>query len=160
MSFSTFKQRFRILLLALLLTYALISGISLLYVGIHPDTKTVLGFSPPRALYFPPPKNYVSKWEHDITALKEKLPAGQTRLSYLSDADLFPGSASPDQYVFYYLAQYSLAPIFIDMGSKNEWIILYTSEPKPGAWLDEHLQSYTIESIGYRFFLIHQTTGQ
>ena len=160
MSFPLLKQRFRIFILALLLVYAFTSGISLLYFGINPDMHAIFGFLPPKALYFPPPQNYVSKWEHDITSLDEKIPAGQTRLGYLSDWDLLPDSASPDQYVFYYLTQYSLAPIFIDRGIENEWIILYTSVPKPKAWLDDHLQLYTIEAAGYRFFLIHKTMSK
>ena len=161
MSFPVFKQRFRIFFLAFLLVYAFVSGINLFYAGLNPETKGFFGFMPPKALYFPPPQNYVTKWEHDIVSLMEKIPAGQARLSYLSDSNLTPASASPDQYIFYYLTQYSHAPTFIDTGLKNEWIILYTSVPKPKTWLDAHLKSsYTIESAGYRFFLIHQTASK
>jgi hypothetical protein len=161
MSFIVFKQRLRIFFFVFLLVYAFFFGINLFYAGLDPEMKGILGFLPPKALYFPPPQNYVTKWEHDIIPLKEKIPAGQARLGYLADSDLKPDSASQDQYIFYDLTQYSLAPIIIDKGMKNEWIILYTSEPKPKAWLDAHLQSpYTIESAGYRFFLIHQTAGK
>jgi len=160
MSFIVFKQRLKIFFLFFLLVYAFVSGINLLYAGLDPETKGIFGFLPPKALYFPPPQNYVTKWEHDIIPLMGKLPVGQTRLSYLSDSNLKPDSASPDQYIFYYLTQYSLAPTFIDTNMKNEWIILYTSEPKPKAWLDAHLRAYTIESAGYRFFLIHQTASK
>ena len=160
MFFPLVKQCLRILFLVFLLAYAFFAGINLFYAGLNPETKGFFGFMPPKALYFPPPQNYVTKWEHDIIPLKEKIPAGQARLSYLADWDLKPDSASSDQYIFYYLTQYSLAPTFIDTNMKNEWIILYTSEPKPKAWLDAHLRAYTIESAGYRFFLIHQTASK
>ena len=160
MSFVNFKQRFGIFFLGLLAVYALGFGIYGFYYGLNPDSVGIFGPLPQKALYSPAPQNYVTKWEHDIASLKEKIPAGQTHLGYLADWDLHPDSASPDQYVFYYLTQYSLAPIWIDRGIENEWIILYTSDPKPYAWLDAHLPAHTIESVGYRFFLIHQTLGK
>jgi hypothetical protein len=160
MSFPILKQRFKKFFLVLLLVYAFVFGIYAFYIGVNPDTNGIFGFLPPIALYFPPPKNYVTKWEHDIVSLKEKIPAGQARLGYLADWNLYPDSYSPDQYVFYYLTQYSLAPIWIDTGIKNEWIILYTKETNPKAWLDANLGAYTIESVGYRFFLIHLTMSK
>jgi len=159
MSFSSLKQRFRIIFLAVMLAYGFAFCIYVFYLGINPEAKDIFGFLPSTKLYNPPPKNYVTKWEHDIVSLKEKLPAGQTRLGYLADWDIYP-DPSPDQYVFYYLTQYSLAPLWIDRGIKNEWIILYTSQEKPKAWLDAHLKSYTIQPAGFRFFLIHQTTSK
>ena len=156
LSISNLSSRIKIFTFFLLIVYAFVSGIYGYYSSIFPVVANLSKFLPKDALYSLPPKDYVTKWEHDIQSLKEKLPLEQVRMGYLADWDIHPDTASPDQYIFYYLAQYSLAPIWIDRGLEHEWIVLYTSDPNPKDWLDSHLKPYTIENAGHRFFLIHQ----
>lgn len=150
------KILFKRIFLGLLLGYAFFSSTAFLFKNLYPKSAERLATIPFSKLYGVPPTDYVSKWERNIVALKKKLPAHQMEFNYLSADPYVPEQS----YIFFLLTQYSLAPAVFNEGNDQEWIILYTQNDDPKAWLDTRLQNYTLEYVGYRFYIIHQIMGK
>lgn len=106
-----------------------------------------------------PDNNSVDKWERRLRPLKDLLPEDIELVGYVADWDI-PASGYNliDQDAEYVLTQYALAPIMVQPGLEQEWIIGNFLHPGFEAWLDRSLPSYEIRSLGFGIFLIHRTS--
>lgn len=95
-----------------------------------------------------PASDYVSAWENKMSAVQRRLPAGVKVIGYFSEADILPGPASPDDYIEYYLTQYSLAPRIVQRGAAGEWRIVNSAAPQTAAWLKNQAPGCRAEKIG------------
>jgi len=96
----------------------------------------------------PPARDYVSAWEAKMSAVSRRLPAGVTTLGYFSEADILPGPAAPDDYIEYYLTQYSLAPRLVQRGTVSAWNLVNSTAPETDAWLKNSLPACRAEKLG------------
>jgi len=102
-----------------------------------------------------PSDEMVSKWEDRLQALREALPSGQTQVGYVDDAALSGDPSQLDGNEFQ-LMQYSLAPVALQNGLEQEWIIgNFRSDENLEAWLTEQLGAYELQGFGFGLYLIH-----
>ncbi|NCP85817.1 MAG: hypothetical protein CO094_11005 [Anaerolineae bacterium CG_4_9_14_3_um_filter_57_17] len=95
-----------------------------------------------------PPSDYVSAWDAKMSAVSRRLPAGVTQVGYFSEADILPGAPAPDDYIEYYLTQYSLAPRIVQRGAADGWVIVNSAAPQTADWLQSHLPGCRAEKLG------------
>ena len=93
-------------------------GLSLV-VAYHNTLSAMAAWNPEQ-----PDNNSVDRWEKRMQPVRNNLPEGITLVGYAADWDI-PGSEyNPiDQDAEYVLTQYSLAPIMVQPGLEQEWII-------------------------------------
>lgn len=97
----------------------------------------------------------VTKWEDRLQALREALPDGVTKVGYVDDASLSGDMSQLDANEFQ-LMQYSVAPVSIQMGYGQEWIIgNFNNDDNLNAWLIGHLGAHEIQEFGFGLYLIH-----
>jgi len=97
----------------------------------------------------------VSKWDDRIQPLQEALPSGLEQVGYMDNSIISGDSASFDVHEFQ-LMQYSLAPIPLQMGIDQEWIVgNFNDDGSIEPWLDEHFGTYDIQGFGFGLYLIH-----
>lgn len=106
-----------------------------------------------------PNNNPVDKWEKRVRPIRELLPKDVNLVGYVADWDI-PDSGYNliDQDAEYVLTQYALAPIMVQPGLEQEWIIGNFIHPGYEVWLDRSLPSYEIRSLGFGMYLIHRTS--
>ncbi|GAB4483331.1 MAG: hypothetical protein OHK0031_06510 [Anaerolineales bacterium] len=95
-----------------------------------------------------PAEDYVSAWEKKMSAVASRLPADVTVVGYLSEADILPGPAAPDDYIEYYLTQYSLTPRLVQRGAASAWVIVNSAAPETAAWLKNQLPGCRAKKLG------------
>ena len=106
-----------------------------------------------------PDNNPVDRWEKRIQPVRNHLPEDITLVGYVADWDIPDLEYNPiDQDAEYVLTQYALAPIMVQPGLEQEWIIGNFIHPGFESWLDQSLPSYEIKSLGFGIFLIHRTS--
>lgn len=105
-----------------------------------------------------PTNEMVSKWDSRIQSLRDILPPNITRIGYIETAmilnqdNLFNDFDGEE----FFLMQYSLAPVALDIGTNQEWIVgNFNNKVDFQPWLDEKLGNYEIQTIGYSLYLIH-----
>lgn len=96
----------------------------------------------------PPPADYVSAWEAKMSLLSRRLPAEAAQVGYFSEADILPGPPAPDDYIEYYLTQYSLAPRLLQRGLRQGWVIVNSAAPETAAWIEAQLPGCRAEKLG------------
>ncbi len=102
-----------------------------------------------------PSDEMVSKWEDRLPALREALPSGLTQVGYVDDSALSGDPSQLDGNEFQ-LMQYSLAPVALQNGIKQEWIVgNFRSDENLEGWLTEQLGAYELQSFGFGLYLIH-----
>ena len=89
----------------------------------------------------------VSLWESRMAPLKAKIPAGVTRVGYVTE-DV--------QYNEYYLTQYALIPLVLERGQGPEWMVANDSGRNVLRLLNGETSAYEIESFGFGLYLIHR----
>lgn len=99
--------------------------------------------------------DFVSEWENRLARLKEELPASIESIGYIGDWDI--SGFDKDAYIEYILSQYTLAPIRLERGVGQEWIIANSNSPKFMEWLSSQIKKpYTYKYFGKGIYLIHQ----
>lgn len=100
----------------------------------------------------------VSLWEQRMKAVRRALPPSVERIGYLEAADVPQAQSDPEKSEFF-MTQYSLAPVVVSKGLEYEWILgnfgSALSDPAIRSRLDEELESYTIQDLGFGLHLIH-----
>jgi hypothetical protein len=97
----------------------------------------------------------VSKWEDRLQALREALPPGVSQVGYVDDAALLGDASSLDVNEFQ-LMQYSVAPVALQLGVKQEWIIGNFNEDEGlETWLNEKIGQHETQGFGFGLYLIH-----
>lgn len=105
-----------------------------------------------------PGNNPVDRWEKRLQPVRNHLPEDITLVGYAADWDIPDSEFNPiDQDAEYVLTQYAMAPIMVQPGLEQEWIIGNFLHPGFEAWLDRSLPSYEIKSLGFGIYLIHRT---
>jgi len=141
--FNLLQLRIKQALSVLLLIFALVFGL--------------VGLSDPAfAGYMIPESDYVTSWENKIAPMKDMLPDDLGSIGYISDATIQPDQPASDDYIEYYLTQYSLAPIFVQRSIEFDWIIVNSQHPDMQIWLDKSIGSYTLQEIGGGLFLLER----
>ena len=106
-----------------------------------------------------PDNNPVDRWEKRIQPVRNHLPEDIRLVGYAADWDIPDSEFNPiDQDAEYVLTQYALAPIMVQPGLEQEWIIGNFLHPGFEAWLDQSLPPYEIKSLGFGIYLIHRTS--
>jgi len=101
--------------------------------------------------------DFVSGWEKRMEKVKKRLPDDVALIGYVADSDLPGVEVNPiDQDNEYMLSQYSLIPIKVVPGLEAEWILGNFTVPDFQTWLDQSLDEYEIENLGYGIYLIHR----
>jgi hypothetical protein len=121
-------------------------------------------------------KNEVVIWENRLHSIKQELPGDVSRVGYLAEWD-FPENQLPPglerngyttewdlplQYRQigalneFRLTKYVLAPIIVEQGSDDAWIIGNFSESRFKPWLQDTIGTYEIKEIGGGIYLIHR----
>jgi len=107
--------------------------------------------------FFDPANDMVSGWEEHMKLVREALPADVYEAGYLEKTDLPDSQALHDPAEFF-LTQYGVAPVVLVEGFGPEWIIgnfggasIKRIEP----WLQEELGQFTIQSLGFGIYVIH-----
>ena len=102
-----------------------------------------------------PSDEMVSKWEDRLQALREALPAGVSQVGYVDDAALSGDPSQLDGNEFQ-LMQYSVAPVALQNGLEQEWIIgNFRSDENLDGWLTEQLGAYELQGFGFGLYLIY-----
>ncbi len=98
----------------------------------------------------------VAQWDARLQPLRDALPSGLDRVGYLDKAiildrlELFDGEE-------FFLMQYSVAPIALEIGIRQPWIIAnFDRDTDFQGWLDERIERYEIQSFGFGLYLIHR----
>jgi len=104
--------------------------------------------------------NSVTKWEKRIKSVLDYIPQDVKVVGYVADWDL-PGVQYDlvDQDAEYVLTQYTLAPLMIQPGFEQEWIIGNFVEAGFQEWLDENLDDYEFINFGRGIYLIHRLSS-
>ncbi len=106
-----------------------------------------------------PDNNPVDRWEKRLRPVRNHLPEDITLVGYVADWDIPDSEYNPiDQDAEYVLTQYAMAPIMVQPGLEQEWIIGNFLHPGYEAWLDRSLPSYEIKSLGFGIYVIHRTS--
>lgn len=128
-------------------------GLSL-FVAYRNTSSAVAAWDPEQ-----PHNNPVERWEKRIQPVRNHLPEDITLVGYVADWDIPNSEYNPiDQDAEYVLTQYALAPIMVQPGLEQEWIIGNFLHPGFEEWLDQSLPSYEIKSLGFGIYLIHRTS--
>jgi hypothetical protein len=89
----------------------------------------------------------ISLWESRMAPIKAKIPAGVTRVGYVTE-DV--------QYNEYYLTQYALIPLVLERSQSPEWLVANDSGRNVLRLLNGETSAYEIESFGFGLYLIHR----
>lgn len=128
-------------------------GLSL-FVAYHTTASAIAAWDPEQ-----PDNNPVDRWEKRIQPVRNHLPKDINLVGYAADWDIPDSEFNPiDQDAEYVLTQYALAPIMVQPGLEQEWIIGNFLHPGFEAWLDQSLPSYEIKNLGFGIYLIHRTS--
>jgi hypothetical protein len=100
----------------------------------------------------------LSPWEERMKLVRWALPPGVYSVGYLEGADVPDANADPEKSEFF-MTQYGIAPVVLVKGYDHEWILGNFGSALPlksiKARLDEKLDEYTIQSLGFGLYLIH-----
>lgn len=98
----------------------------------------------------------VMKWEPRIQPLRDSLPKDIDQIGYLDQSFIIKDIAPFDHEEFY-LMQYSIAPVALEIGFEQPWIIgNFDDDADLQSWLDENIGWYEIRSFGFGLYLIHK----
>jgi hypothetical protein len=100
-----------------------------------------------------PSNEMVSKWDERVGALREALPSGVSQVGYVDDSFT---SGSPLDGSEFQLMQYSVAPVALQMGVKQEWIVGNINDDENlEAWLTDTIGQHEVQEFGFGLYLIH-----
>ena len=101
----------------------------------------------------------VTSWDAHMALLHAALPSDITVASYLEGSSLDSSIPGPDVAEFV-LTQYALAPVALQEGAEQDWIIgNFGSKLTPAkikSILEPKLGSYTSQDFGFGIYLIHR----
>jgi hypothetical protein len=106
-----------------------------------------------------PAAQMIPTWEKRIQSIRDFLPPEVTIVGYVeksmvtAQADISPAFDSEE----FFLMQYSLAPVVLDLGIEQPWIVgNFDNDTDFRPWLDENIGNYEIQNFGYSLYLIHK----
>jgi hypothetical protein len=100
----------------------------------------------------------VSSWDKRLAGVRTDLPADVKAVGYVGDWDIMPAS----DYIYaneeteFVLTQYALAPVIVDRGDKDQWVILNLTPKAYAVWIKTQPQNIKITDYGLRIFLVHK----
>lgn len=98
----------------------------------------------------------VSRWDERIQPLREALPADLHQVGYV-DNSLILDDRSAFDVEEYFLMQYSVAPVAMQLGIEHEWIIgNFDKDSGYQSWLDAQIGTYEIQYFGFDLYLIRR----
>lgn len=107
-------------------------------------------------------EDMVSPWDERMKKMREALPPDVFVIGYLEQSNIPESQATYDSAEFF-LTQYGMAPVVVENGFGQEWIIGNFGNTIPPElikpWLDEALGEYTIQDFGFGMYLIHDIEG-
>ncbi|MCQ3937419.1 MAG: hypothetical protein DPW18_10290 [Chloroflexi bacterium] len=102
-----------------------------------------------------PSDEMVTKWEDHVRALREALPRDVNQAGYVDDSIVSGNPKSLDGNEFQ-LMQYSVAPVALEIGIGQEWIIgNFADDVDFRSWLDEQIGAHEVQGFGFGLYLIH-----
>jgi len=105
------------------------------------------------------PEDMVSSWDAHMRSVGTALPASVIVAGYLEGFNLDSSIPGPDVAEFV-LTQYALAPVALQQGADQDWIVgNFGNELTPariGSILDRQLGSHTVQDFGFGIYLIHR----
>jgi hypothetical protein len=98
----------------------------------------------------------VYDWDERLSALRADLPADVEVVGYISDWDVRPKYDEAGNETEYVLTQYTMAPVVVTLGDKQEWVIVNLVPKDFEIW--RATQPENIEVIQYPLglFLVHK----
>lgn len=106
-----------------------------------------------------PSNEMVAKWDGRIQSLRDVLPPDVTIVGYL-DKSMITGQPETFDGEEFFLMQYSLAPVVLEIGSGRTWIVgNFDNETNFHSWLDKKLGRYVLQNFGYSLYLIQDLDG-
>lgn len=101
-----------------------------------------------------PSDEMVTQWEDHVRALREALPSDVRLVGYVDDSHLHDNSAFDGNE--FQLMQYSLAPIALEIGVGQEWLIgNFNDDTGMEARLEAILGAHETQGFGFGLYLIH-----
>ncbi|NOH01680.1 MAG: hypothetical protein HND47_06820 [Chloroflexi bacterium] len=103
-----------------------------------------------------PQDEMVARWDERLQPLREALPSGLDQIGYV-DTSMVTGDPSAFDGEEFFLMQYSVAPVALDVGVRQEWIIgNFNNDVDFRGWLETRVGKYEIQSFGFGLYLIHK----
>lgn len=103
-----------------------------------------------------PAENMVARWDERLQPLRRALPAGIRQIGYL-DSSMIRGSPEDFDGEEFFLMQYSVAPIALELGARQPWIIgNFDRDTQFHEWLEERIGNYRAQSFGFGLYLIQK----
>jgi len=103
-----------------------------------------------------------STWDARMRSVAAALPSDVHAVGYLDATNLDP-SIPRRVGAEFYLTQYGLAPVVVQIGSEHEWIVADLGNalnPRQiRLRLEAILGSYTVQEFGFGVYLIHRLPG-
>ncbi len=97
----------------------------------------------------------VEKWDERIQPLRQALPPDTTHVGYINSFSV--NSETRFDAEEFYLMQYSIAPVVIESGINQRWIIgNFDKDTKFRVWLNTKIKKYEVQSFGAGLYLIHR----
>lgn len=96
----------------------------------------------------------VSKWDERLQPLREALPKDVNQVGYV-DTSIINNTPSKFDGEEFFLMQYSVAPVALDHGFEQDWVIINTdNDTDINGWLNSQAADYEIQSFGFGLYLI------
>lgn len=103
-----------------------------------------------------PQAEMITQWDTRLQPLRDALPAGLDQVGYLDKSvilgrhELFDGEE-------FFMMQYSVAPVALEVGIRQTWIIgNFDRHTDFQGWLDERIERYEIQNFGFGLYLIQR----
>jgi hypothetical protein len=105
------------------------------------------------------PDDVVTAWDEHMQSLRDTLPPEVMVAGYLEGSDLDSSIPGPDTIEFV-LTQYALAPVALQLGPEQDWIVGNfggdLTPAKVESILDRKPGSYAVHDFGFGLYLIHR----
>lgn len=103
-----------------------------------------------------PQAEMITQWDTRLQPLRDALPDDLDRVGYL-DKSIILGQHEVFDGEEFFMMQYSVAPVALEVGIQQTWIIgNFDRDTDFQIWLDERIERYEIQSFGFGLYLIHR----
>jgi hypothetical protein len=96
----------------------------------------------------------VYDWDARLAALRADLPADVKIVGYVSDWDVRSEYNYPNSETEYVLTQYSMAPVIVNRGDNDEWLIVNLSPKDFETWLATQPSNLKVTQYPQGLFLV------
>ncbi len=102
----------------------------------------------------------VSRWDQRLEPLRDALPQNVHQVGYVYTSMIVGDNTTFDIEEFF-LTQYSIAPVVMQLGLEQEWIIgNFDKNSGYQQWLEARIAKYDIQYFGFDLYLIHRLDMQ